>query len=214
MNNFTIYKEYNPCNNKYLSFFIFKGNVYPIYSFVTLTEKGSKAIDCCGLETSVLVEDHYFAGCIERWSFKVSSTILTRQNFSFDFFAHIEEYVEEVKADPLPDRDKYIKYIEDYKHELYKNALSEDEMQAIHIAVKNEIPLDCVLPNKLLGTDKEKQKPMFKDWEVPELIIGWIAFIVFYIFTFALADIIFRLFVQIVSGFIFGFWRQYKINGG
>ena len=62
-------------------------------------------------------------------------------------------------------------------------------------------------------TPSEKPKPLFKDWEAPELIVGWIVFILFLLVVFVFKDWYIQLILRVVGLIVFNGWRQQKLFG-
>lgn len=91
---------------------------------------------------------------------------------------------------------------------------SEPPEEFVKSVVWQPIQEEVFKPGELdVEFKEEKQVNVVpSDWDVPEVIIGWIVFIVIFVAELAFKDWWIRFIVQIVSGWTFGAWRERKIN--
>ena len=213
---------YQPFGGHFMSFIIFKGQAYPSYVRVTLSDKGKKRL---GLEYAtihrVYITEHFFTGIEENIELCCHVTSIKHANTYHATITPNDDYIEEVHAQPIEgDPQEYIDYVKNYVEHYYDDKPTAEEEQLILDTVQAGIPPKYALPQRLEGKinldhiDPDKPaKPLFKDWEIPELVAGWIAFIVFFFGVFVFKDWYVQLILRVVGSCLFGWWRQMKVFG-
>ena len=79
--------------------------------------------------------------------------------------------------------------------------------------ISTDKPLEELIEEviQLEQSDPTQLKVDFKDWEVPDVLAGWICFIIFFIVVEVFKDWYIKLILRIVVGWYFGLWRQTRM---
>ena len=187
---------------KYLSFFIFKGKAYPVGSRVELTEQGKSRMHLGHVCDSFKVIECYFNnGKLQLFinGFADNKIVSMRHQVFSDY---IDSTIERVISSPMNDNHKeYIDFVNSYQTYASMNNLTREESENIKYASMNHIlieEIDNNLPDKIKRVEDAKRREAMKhkDWEYPEIIIGWIILIVICIFF----------------GVFKGFWNQFILR--
>lgn len=221
---YTIPRPKYGLGEKYLSFIVHKDKVYNIGVGmpVVLSELGRKRLVDNYTVLFAVLENHYFKKNKEYCTVCIR-TIGTRfaPDFRAEFSADkIDEYIEEVKANCISDDPKeYIDYIEMYKATYYDTHLTPEESAELDYYLKNNLMHLYKSPERLKKEDAadvetvKPGKPLFKDWEIPELIIGWIVFTIAMFAISVFKDWEVQLLLRVVGFIGFSLWRTKKIYG-
>ena len=157
------------CNNyPYFSGFEYKGEYYTL-GWVTLSEEGQKKLKAKTNRAEIRQhwimpdmsgkEIHVYG--INRYT-QIRNYCNWRQTFVYD--VNLDDYIED--AGPI-----------DYKNMSITELCNMPQDQfAFHLQMKS-IADGTYDPNP-------KATPLFKDWEIPELMLGWVAFIAFFFIVF------------------------------
>ena len=165
-----------------------------------------------------VIENHYFKENKDYYCLSIyTKNPRYDPNYKCEICAEkIDEYIESIKAESISDNpQEYIDYVNAYKENYYDNHLTSEEWWAF----QNNVPIESPRPQyeKLLQEiEKQKNKkvkPIYKDWEIPELMFGWIAYIIFFIVAFIFKEWYVSMPLQIIVGWNFGLWRQKKVCG-
>lgn len=187
------FNKYGLSKDTYLSGFEFKGEKYSL-GWVTLSENGMKKLGTNNPRAEIV--SHWMSDRLgEGYCFRYYNTThygyykwdyINKYNINFD------DYLESAGID--------------YKNTTVDEILSLPQDQMFdHLQTKQIIE----------GTYKESEevKPLFKDWQIPELIVGWIAFIIFLLVVFVFKDWYIQLMLRIIGLIGFSIWRQQKLFG-
>jgi hypothetical protein len=224
MNKFVVEHPKYALGNKYLSFLLYKGNVYNIGAGipVILSAQGRKClIDNCNI-VFAMIDQHYFKATEEYYNIRIRTTG-GRYDPNFSTVIHsdmIDSYIEEVKATPICDNvQEYVDYIKEYKAHFYDEHLTEEEMNALIYAMDNNLLHEYEAPERIKNIIAQNEikntkcKPLFKDLEIPNLMLGWVGYFAFAFSVCVFKDWYITLLLQIVGGVYFHTWRQKKIWG-
>ena len=191
-----IYQINNISNQRgytYLSGFEYKGEKYSL-GWVILNEEGMKKFHTKNPRAEIT--QHWKQGNkIEAYSVRAFTEV------SYCRYNWREIFVYEANL------DKYIKSVGiDYRNITVDEIINLPKDQMFyHLETKQIIEGTYTPPGK--------PKPLFKDWEVPELIIGWIVFILFLIVVFVFKDWYIQLILRVIGLIVFNVWRQQKLFG-
>lgn len=216
--------SYQPFGGTFLSFVIFQNKAYPSFARVTLSEAGIKRFGLqCATIHSVHIIEHYFDGTEEMIEFRCNVTSPNHARIYSAAIVPNESYIKEIHAKPLEgDPQEYIDYIKNYVEHYWDDRATPEETQRILDAIEAGIPPKLVVPERLKDkvnldhidpTKPIKVKPLFKDWQIPELIIGWIVFVIFFFGVAIFKDWYIQLIIRLIGSWVFAIWRHQKIYG-
>lgn len=187
---------------KFLPFFIFKGQAYPVGSRVDLTEKGKNRMHFgCVCDSFKVVECYFLNEKLQLFidGYRDNKVVSRRHQVFADY---IEDTIEKVLSAPINDNhQEYIDFVNSYQAKASGENFTREEAENIKYASINNIPLESIDPAleekvKCVEAAKRKACDEHKDWEYPELIIGWIVLVVVLIFL----------------GIFKGFWNQFILR--
>lgn len=187
------FNKYGLSKDKYLSGFEFKGEKYSL-GWVTLSENGMKKLGTNNPRAEIT--DHWISDRLgEGYSFYYYNTTnygYYKWDYQDKYNINLDEYIETPEID--------------YKNTSVDEILSlpKDQMFT-HLQTKQIVEGTYTPP--------EKPKPLFKDWQIPELIVGWIVFIIFLLVVFVFKDWYIQLILRVVGCVVFSIWRQQKLFG-
>ena len=222
MNRFTIPKKNRwDLGDTYMPFFIWHNKVYPVGVPVTLTELGKGAIAHRYEIFSVTLKAHYFDRHLEKWSYCYDGQnqhVFPYKNLNgieYDTcFGTPDEYIASVEAEPLDvDVQEYLDFIKNHTENYYDRHPTFEEEYEIKEAIKNGRSPRSVMPERFKDDPEMVPKPIFKDWEHPELILGWILIILFIIAMAIFKDWYIQLIFRLYGIWQFSIWRRKKLYG-
>lgn len=154
-------KQLHTKDYRHKYFFEFKGKLYPINSYVKLTQEGKKYLETTF--DNVQLTQHFFIDDkgLECWTFVTDFIDWPVRPFRISTDKPLEELIEEV----------------------------------IQLEPQNSASI----------------KVQLKDWEVPDVVAGWICFAIFFIMVEIFKDWSIKLILRIVVGWYFGLWRQRRM---
>lgn len=187
-----------------LTFFIYKDNVYLTGAKVELSNVGQNAMAKNHVVLFVTLEDHYFSCQTERWVFRIRTKNNCR-GFIYDCYGeNIDEYIDCVYDNPIENSKEYFDFLNEYKKTQPKGIAVEEYYAAVE-RVERE------MGNKKYTTNDVPS--LFKDWEIPSLIIGWIIFYILSFLLYIFAQFSLHLTLQVILSTVFFIWRKQKIYG-
>lgn len=182
-------------NNKSLENYMYKGQNVPVCSngYITLSKRGMELFYTYGFPYAMLkkcwIDEHgqinYMYKCRNTFGVWVEYTTKEIPDVLIE-----ENCLDYQKADVL----NLMKFPND-------EAILHLKMKAIVDGTYDE------------SSYNKNPKPLFKDWEIPELMLGWVAFIIFFLAVAIFKDWYIKLILRIVVGWYFGLWRQQKVYG-
>lgn len=184
-------------NYTYLSGFEFKGEKYS-FGWVTLSEEGMKKLKTKNPKIEITqhwVEPNGMHAYAIRFYREIRNGKLSgfwKWDSVSLYNLNLDEFIE------IPEID-------------YKNTTVDEILNMPEDQVPNHLQTKQMIEGTY--TPPEKAKPLFKDWEIPELIVGWIVFVIFLLVVFIFKDWYIQLILRVVGCVVFSTWRQQKLFG-
>lgn len=205
---------------KYLNFFIFQGKAYPIGAWVELTEKEKFRMHLGCACDSFKVKECYFQNerlCLYIDGYRNNKiTSIQHQVFSNLIDAAIAKVIDA----PIDDNhQEYVDFVNTYQAKASKDNFTREEAENIKYATRYHIPLEEIdpkLPERVKHVEAAKREAcnVHKDWEYPEIIIGWIVLIVACIFVGIFKDFWSQWILRTIAILYFFSWREKQILRG
>ena len=175
-------------NCTYLTGFEFKGKKYA-FGWVLLNEAGMKKLKTTNPRVKII--DHMLLeGERHKYQILYFGSIDMHKKWTGDLF-------------DLPSLDDYIESVDGILN------LTNEELTTL--------PFDDMIEvsqfQNNIDVSSDMPSPLFKDGEIPELIIGWIMFIILFIVLSVFQDWFISLTLRIICVIGFGIWRTQKIYG-
>lgn len=183
------YHKNNPLMT-YYDGFTFKGDNYTL-GWVKLNEDGMKFLNA-GFPW-IKIKEHYID----------ASNGKPRTMYRLQYFVKYDSWHRCYLSSRF-DPDKHLECIEgveDVESDMYFSGLPLEEYLEI-----------IELRNAKNGIEPSMQPvPHAKDWEIPELMIGWVFFLIIFAGSFVFKDWYIRFAIQVFIGIWFALWRLKKI---